>query len=65
MSNKRAFTAQEITIIGIFAGLTAILAQIAIPLPFKPIHFSFGKVAVYLTGILLNPLHAFLTKVCY
>jgi len=62
---KKTLAIRELTTMGIFAALTAVLAQIAIPLPFTPIPISFGLVAVYITGILLKPKHAFMTQFCY
>ena len=62
---KKTLSAKEITLIGIFTAVTAILAQIAVPLPFTPMPISFGLVAVYITGILLKPKHAVLTQICY
>lgn len=38
-----------------FAVLTAIAAQISVPIPFSPVPISFGLVAVYISGILQNP----------
>lgn len=58
-------TARELTMIGIFTAVTAVLAQIAVPLPFTPMPISFGLVAVYITGIMLKPKHAILTQLCY
>jgi len=58
-------TIKEIAMMGIFTAMTAVMAQIAIPLPFTPIPISFGLVAVYIAGILLKPKHAILTQVCY
>ncbi|MCL2539171.1 MAG: biotin transporter BioY, partial [Oscillospiraceae bacterium] len=55
---KKPLRAKELSVIGIFTAVTAVLAQIAVPLPFTPIPFSFGLVAVYITGILLKPKHA-------
>ena len=63
--NKKPLRAKELSVIGIFTAVTVVLAQIAIPLPFTPIPFSFGLVAVYITGILLKPKHAVFTQVCY
>ena len=66
MKNKKAaFSAREISIIAIFAAITAVLAQIAIPLPFTPVPISFGLVAVYISAMLLKPKHAVLSQVCY
>jgi len=64
-NTKRPLAAKEITIVGIFVAVTAVLAQIAIPLPFTPMPISFGLVAVYITGILLKPKHAVIAQVCY
>ena len=62
---KKTLSIKEITVIGVFTAVTAILAQIAVPLPFTPMPISFGLVAVYITGILLKPKHAVLTQICY
>ena len=62
---RRRFKTKEIVIIGIFVAVTAVLAQIAIPIPFSPMPVSFGLVAVYITGILLRPKHAVFAQVCY
>ncbi len=62
---KKSLTAKELTIIGNFTAVTAVLAQIAVPLPFTPMPISFGLVAVYITGILLKPNHAALTQISY
>jgi len=62
---KRPLKAKELTLMAIFAALTAVFAQIAIPLPFTPMPISFGLVAVYTTGMLLKPKHAVLAQVCY
>jgi len=62
---KRPLEAREISIIAIFAAMTAILSQIAVPLPFTPMPISFGLVAVYITGIMLKPKHAVFTQLCY
>lgn len=62
---RKPLKARELTSIGIFTAVTAILAQIAVPLPFTPVPISLGLVAVYITGILLKPKHAVLTQICY
>ena len=64
-NKKTTFSTKELAIIPIFAALTAVLAQIAIPLPFSPVPISFGLVAVYMTGILLKPKHAIYAQICY
>lgn len=59
------FTAKEITRISLFAVLTAALAQVSIPLPFTPIPLTLGLVAVYMSGMLLEPKHALFSQICY
>ncbi|MDL2248204.1 biotin transporter BioY [Tyzzerella sp. OttesenSCG-928-J15] len=63
--NKSKLSAKEISIIALFTALTAVLAQIAIPLPFSPVPISFGLVAVYASAILLKPKHAIYAQICY
>ena len=62
---NHTFAPKEITLIGIFAAITAILSQITLPLPFTPVPLSLGLVAVYTAGILLKPQHAVLSQLCY
>ena len=65
IKTKSHFRAKELVIIGIFATLTAVMAQIAIPIPFSPAPVSFGMVGVYMTAMLLKPKHAVFAQVCY
>lgn len=62
---KTMISAKELATVGIFAALTAVLAQIAVPLPFTPMPISFGLVAVYFTGMLLKPKEAVLAQITY
>jgi len=62
---REKIKAKEITVTGIFVAVTAVSAQIAVPLPFTPVPVSFGLVAVYATGILLKPKHAVFAQICY
>jgi len=62
---KKPLKIKELTLIGIFTAVTAVLAQVAIPLPFTPMPISFGLVAVYVSGILLKPKHAVFAQICY
>ena len=62
---KKRLSTRELAMMGVFTAFTAVMAQIAIPLPFTPVPISFGLVAVYISGILLKPKHAILTQVCY
>ena len=64
-TKKPVFTTKDLAIIPIFAAITAVLAQIAIPLPFTAIPISFGLVAVYISGILLTPKQAVYSQICY
>ena len=64
-TGKSAFSVKELAIIAFFTSLTAVLAQIAIPIPFSPVPISFGLVAVYISAILLKPKHAIYSQVCY
>lgn len=62
---KSALSPRELSIIAFFASITAVLAQIAIPIPLTPAPISFGLVAVYISGILLKPQHAVYSQICY
>lgn len=62
---KTILPVRDMCVIGIFAALTGVLSQIAIPLPFTPIPFSMGMVAVFVSGMLLRPKCAVFTQVCY
>ena len=68
MRNKNMeskLSARDLSIISIFTVITAVLAQISIPLPFTPVPISFGLVAVYISGIVLKPKHAAYSQICY
>ena len=65
MTTKSTFTTRDLAIIPIFAAITAVLAQIAIPIPFTAVPISFGLVAVYMSGILLTPKQAVYSQICY
>ena len=47
------------------AAVTAVAAQIAIPLPFSPVPFTLQVLAVVLSGLLLGPRHGALAQVIY
>ena len=64
-NEESTLSVKSLTIIAFFAALTAVLAQIAIPIPFSPVPISFGLVAVYISGILLKPKHALYSQICY
>lgn len=65
MVRKSLFSVRELCTVGILTALNAVLAQIAIPLPFTPIPFSLGMLAVFIAGILLAPLPALFSQLCY
>ena len=56
---------KELTMTAIFAALTAVFAQIIIPLSFTPVPFSMGVFAVYLTGAILDKRHAVYAQLIY
>ncbi|NCA93240.1 biotin transporter BioY [bacterium] len=62
---KTTLPIKDICIISIFTVMTVVMAQIAIPLPFTPVPISLGLVAVYMTGILLQPKHSVFAQVTY
>ena len=47
------------------AGFTALMAQLAIPLPWTPVPFSFGVLGVLLTGAVLGPAWGLLSIALY
>lgn len=64
-NQKKALSVKELSYIGAFTALTAILSQIAVPLPFTPVPLSLGLLAVYATALLLKTRAAMLSQICY
>lgn len=62
---KLHFKAHDILISLALVGLTALLAQIRVPLPFSPVPISGQTLAVFLTAALLSPKKAFFTQLAY
>ncbi|WP_310602116.1 biotin transporter BioY [Anaerosporobacter sp.] len=62
---KEKLTTQDLCLSAIFTVLTAVCAQIAIPLPISPVPISFGMVGVYTAAIFLKPKCAVISQVCY
>lgn len=62
---KEKLSVRDLCISAFFAAVTAICAQIIIPLPFSPVPISFGMVGLYTAAILQNPRCAVLSQVCY
>ncbi|MBX6377186.1 MAG: biotin transporter BioY [Clostridia bacterium] len=55
----------RIALIGVMAAVTAVCAQIAVPLPFTPVPFTLQVFAVLLTGYLLGPVDGLLSQLVY
>lgn len=53
------------TRVALMAAVTAVAAQIAIPLPFSPVPFTLQVLAVVLSGLLLGPRHGALALAIY
>ena len=49
----------------LFAAVTAVLAQISVPVPVSAVPFSLGIVGVYLSGALLAPKEALISQLIY
>ena len=62
---KEKLSVRDLCITALFAAVTAICAQIAIPIPFSPVPISFGMVGLYTASIFLPPRCAVLSQVCY
>jgi biotin transport system substrate-specific component len=55
----------KITRVALMAALTAVGAQIAIPLPFSPVPFTLQVSAVILSGLLLGSRYGALSQLVY
>jgi len=62
---KKHKRTKQIALIALFAAAAAGLSQISMYLPFSPVPFSMGIVAVFIAGLLLNPVSAFLSLLVY
>ena len=56
---------RRIAFIGVFAALTAVLAQISFPIPFANVPFTLAIAGVMLTGAILPPVDAFFALLAY
>lgn len=56
---------KELVICSMFAAITAILAQIAIPLPFTTVPLTMQVFAVTITGVILGAKKGFITQLIY
>ncbi|WP_053956060.1 biotin transporter BioY [Inediibacterium massiliense] len=62
---KEKYSLKEICITSIFTAITAVLSQIAIPIPFSPIPFAPQIFAIYLSGIILGKKLGCLSQMIY
>ncbi len=58
-------TTAQLALSAFFVALIAVLAQVAVPLPFSPVPFTGQVIGVFLTGILLPKRAALLTILAY
>ena len=58
-------SAYTITRVALMAAVTAVAAQIAVPLPFSPIPFTLQVLAVVLSGLLLGPFRGAMSQAVY
>lgn len=56
---------KDLVLTAMMAAVTAVFSQIIIPLPFSPIPFSLGILAVFLSGAVLDKKYAVLAQVTY
>ncbi|WP_129595699.1 biotin transporter BioY [Anaerophilus nitritogenes] len=62
---KQKYSLKEICITSIFTAITAVMSQIAIPIPFSPIPFAPQIFAIYLSGIILGKKLGCLSQIIY
>lgn len=65
MTTTKTIHIKDICLVGMFTAVTAILSPWAIPLPFTPVPISFGIVAVFIAGMILEPKQAFLSQLVF
>lgn len=58
-------TTREICISAIFTAITAIMAQIAIPLPFSPVPITMQPFAIFMAAIILGSRLGFISQLIY
>ena len=56
---------EKLVLYALFAALTAILSQIAIPLPFTPVPITLAMLSVLLSGALLGPIGGIMSQLIY
>jgi biotin transport system substrate-specific component len=63
MTTSRQLTTKKLILTGMFTAIISVLSQISIPI--QPIPFSLSLLAIFLTGMLLEPKYAFLSTLAY
>ncbi len=63
MANTRKITTNKLILTSMFTAIISVMAQISIPI--QPIPFSLSLLAIFLTGILLEPKYAFFASLAY
>lgn len=59
------FSIREITLIGVFAALTAVLSQVSIRLPISPVPVTLQLFAIFVTAVLLGSRCGALSQIVY
>ncbi|WP_446897946.1 biotin transporter BioY [Clostridium sp. LBM24168] len=59
------FSVKEMCTVAIFTAITAVLAQISIPLPFSPVPITMQLLAIYLSSIILGSKLGTLSQIIY
>ncbi len=63
--NKRISKTRDLTMIAIFAALTGVLSQIALPLPITPVPINLAMASVFIAGGLLGAKNATISQIVY
>ncbi|TAH65262.1 MAG: hypothetical protein EWM47_11415, partial [Anaerolineaceae bacterium] len=63
MTYSRQSTTKKLILTGMFTAIIAVMSQIIIPI--QPIPFSLSLLAIFLTGMMLEPKYAFFSTLAY
>lgn len=63
MTTARQITTKKLILTGMFTAIISVMSQITIPT--QPIPFSLSLLAIFLTGMLLEPKYAFIATMAY
>lgn len=61
----RKIQTNQLVLAAMFTAITAVAAQLIVPLGFTPVPFSLALVAIFLTGAVLDKKTAFISQVVY